>query len=121
MAEEFTGPATPEYRGGGAGQQECTYRVGATRPWARVQGRLRAKPYSNVTGNITDNTGSTGDHTTDCSGDHAVMAKQVRPWLVKPRPAGAPGVRDSYWEPTSKTHQGQRRKPQLKSECTGAI
>ena len=26
-----------------------------------------------------------GDPTTGCSGDHAVMAKQVRPWLGKPR------------------------------------
>jgi hypothetical protein len=30
-------------------------------------------------------------------------------------------VRESYWESISKTHQGQRPKPQKKSECTGAI
>jgi hypothetical protein len=48
-------------------------------------------------------------------------ALQVRPWLTKPRTAAAPRVRESYWESISKTHQGQRRKPQQKSECTGAI
>jgi transposase len=70
---------------------------------------------------VTDDDGNTGEHTTDCSGDHAVKAKQVRPWLVKPRTAAALRVRVSYRDPISKTHQGQRRKPQLKSECTGAI
>ena len=58
---------------------------------------------------------------TDCSGDRAVMAKQVGPWLAKPRMAAAPRVRESYREPISKTHQGQQRKLQRKSECTGAI
>jgi transposase len=37
LVEQFTEPATSEYRGGGAGQQECTHRVGATCPRARVQ------------------------------------------------------------------------------------
>jgi hypothetical protein len=36
-----------------------------------------------------------GDPSTDCSGDHAVMAKQVRPWLAKPTTAAAPRVRES--------------------------
>jgi len=70
---------------------------------------------------IAAKNGSTGEHTTDCSGDHAVMAKQVGPWLEKPKASGAPRVRDTEWEPTTKTHQGQRRKPQPKSECTVAI
>jgi proteic killer suppression protein len=30
-------------------------------------------------------------------------------------------VRKSEWEPTSQSHQGQRRRPQQKSGCTGAI
>ncbi len=47
------------------------------------------------------------------------MAKQVRPWLAKPKMTAAPRVRESDWEPISQTHQGQRLKPQLKSECTG--
>ena len=32
----------------------------------------------------------TGDQTTDCSGVHAVMARQVRPWLAKPTMSAAP-------------------------------
>ena len=48
----------------------------------------------------------------DCSGDHAVMAKQVRPWLEKPRMSAAPRVLQSDWEPTSSSHQGQWHKPQ---------
>jgi transposase len=36
-----------------------------------------------------------GVHTTDCSGDHAVMARQVRPGLAKPRTTAAPRVQDS--------------------------
>src|ERR1035437_8458947 len=28
-------------------------------------------------------------NSTDCSGDHAVMAKQVRPWLAKPSTSAA--------------------------------
>jgi len=65
--------------------------------------------------------GNVGEHATDCSGDHAVKVKQVRPWLAKPRPSGAPRVRESEGEPISKTHQGQRLRPQQKSECTVAI
>ena len=114
-------PAAPEYRRRGTGQQKRTHRVGDARPRARVQSRLCADPYGRIAGNVTDNNGSTGEHTTDCSGDQAVTAKQVGPWLAKPRTAAAPRVRESYREPISKTHQGQRRKPQQKSECTGAI
>jgi hypothetical protein len=33
---------------------ECTHRMGAARPRARVQGRLRARPYGGVIGNSTD-------------------------------------------------------------------
>ena len=34
-------------------------------------------------------------YTTDCSGDHAVMARQVRPWSAKPRLTAALRVRQS--------------------------
>ena len=71
--------------------------------------------------NLTDPKGRTGKHTTDCSGDQAVKAKRVRPWLAKSRTAAAPRVRESNRKPISKTHQGQRHMPQQKSECTGAI
>ena len=60
-------------------------------------------------------------HTTDCSGDHEVMAKQVRPGLAKPEGDTAQQVRLRDREPTSESHQGPRRKPHPKSECTGAI
>ena len=111
-----------EYRRGGTGQQERTHRVGDTRPRARIQSRLCADAHGRIDPQqlLTTND-STGEHTTDCSGDHAVMAKQVRPWLAKPRTSGAPRVRQSEREPTSQTHQGQRLRPQQKSECTGAI
>jgi hypothetical protein len=48
------------------------------------------------------------DPTSDCSSDHAVMARQVGPWLAKPRMSAAPRVRQSGGEPTSSFHQGQR-------------
>ena len=50
------------------------------------------------------------------------MAKQVRPWLAEPEifVARQRCVRPIE-EPTSESHQGQRRRPQSKSECTGAI
>jgi transposase len=53
--------------------------------------------------------------------DHAVMPIQVRPWLAKPTASGAARVRESEREPISQTHQGQRLRPQQKSECTVAI
>src|SRR5262249_27850327 len=64
---------------------------------------------------------ATGSHTTDCSGDHAMMASQVRPGLAQPKMSAALRVRQSEWEPASRSHQGQRHRPQQKSECTGAI
>src|SRR6516164_8704030 len=64
---------------------------------------------------------ATGNHTTDCSGDHAVMANQVRPWLAESEVSAALRVRQSDWEPASQSHQGQRLMPQQKSGCTGAI
>lgn len=36
---------------------------------------------------------TSGRNTTDCSGEHEVMVRQVRPWLTKPVLAGAPRVR----------------------------
>ena len=63
----------------------------------------------------------TGKRTTDCSGDHTVMAKQVRPWLAKPGTVAALRVQVSDGEPASRSHQGQRHAPQQKSGCTGAI
>jgi len=36
------------------------------------------------------------------------MARQVRPWSAEPRTAAALRVRQSSWDPTSKSHQGQR-------------
>jgi hypothetical protein len=53
--------------------------------------------------------------------DHAVMAKQVRPWLAEPSRSAALRVRESEWEPASRSHQGRRHTPQQKSGCTGAI
>src|ERR1700741_2997340 len=41
----------------------------------------------------TDDINNSGRTTTDCSGDHEVMARQVRPWLAKPAPDEAPRVR----------------------------
>ena len=38
---------------------------------------------------------TSGRYTTDCSGDHEVMARQVRPGLAKPVVAAAPRVRAS--------------------------
>src|SRR5215472_16951806 len=64
---------------------------------------------------------ATGNHTTDCSGDHAVMASQVRPGLAQPKTSAALRVRKSDWESTRRSHQGQRHRPQQKSGCTGAI
>jgi hypothetical protein len=50
-----------------------------------------------------------------------MMARQVRPWLEHPRTSAALRVRESDWEPASRSHQGQRQAPQQKSGCTGAI
>jgi hypothetical protein len=38
------------------------------------------------------------------------MARQVRPWLVKPEKYHAPRVHSSDGDPTSEFHQGQRVK-----------
>jgi transposase len=78
-------------------------RVGDTGPRARVPGRLCADPNGRIVGSFTDQNDRTGEHTTDCSGDHAVMAQQVGPWLVKPRMTAAPRVRVSDREPISQT------------------
>jgi hypothetical protein len=58
---------------------------------------------------------------TDCTGNHAVMAEQVRPWLVKPAVRLAREVRKSDRAPTSTSHQGPRQIAASESECTGAI
>lgn len=46
-------------------------------------------------GSKTDNNSAGRIEPPICSGDHEVMAKQVRPWLAKPVIAGAPRVRVS--------------------------
>jgi transposase len=43
-----------------------------------------------------------------CSGEHAVMARQVRPWLIKPAPVNAPRVQHGNGASTNRFHQGQR-------------
>jgi Transposase IS116/IS110/IS902 family len=60
-------------------------RVGDTGPRARVPGRLCADPNGRIVGSFTDQNDRTGEHTTDCSGDHAVMAQQVGPWRLRPQ------------------------------------
>lgn len=97
----------PQRGSGGAGQQERSNGLGTVGTRTRVPTRLRRATARRVEAQSTRQH-AVGDRTTDCSGDHAVMARQVRPWLAKPRMAAAPRVRKSSWDPTSKPHQGQR-------------
>ena len=64
-------------------------------------------------------TRTAGDHTTDCSGDHEMMAKQVRPWLTKPAKCHAPRVHTSDGASTSEFHQGQRARLAIKVRMHG--
>ncbi len=69
--------------------------------WALLAHEREFRPdYAPAAGRRVDDrrttTTSTGEEpTTDCSGDHAVMARQVRPWLANPRMTAAPRVRQS--------------------------
>jgi hypothetical protein len=45
--------------------------------------------------------------------------KQVRPWLAEPKMTAAPRVRESDWEPTSQSHQGQRHEAATKVRMYG--
>ena len=69
--------AQQERSGGGTGQQECPHRVGLAGARALLRAGLRTKA-----GLSHKNRGKSEDEekTTDCSSNHEVMARQVRPW-----------------------------------------
>jgi hypothetical protein len=54
---------------------------------------------------------------TDCTGNHDVMAGQVRPGMAEPVSSWALRVRHNDQAPFSKFHQGPRRRPHLESGC----
>ncbi len=58
---------------------------------------------------------------TDCTGNHDVMAGQVRPGMAEPVSSWALRVRHNDQAPFSKFHQGPRRRPHQKSGCMAAI
>lgn len=66
----------------------CWRMTGSSTP-ATSAAQRRSEP------SATDQQRRQGEQTTDCLGDHEVMARQVRPWLAKPAPDEAPRVRVS--------------------------
>jgi len=62
---------------------------------------------------------ATGDHTTDCSGDHAVMANRVRPWLEEPRTSAALRARESDWEASQPIPSGTAARAAAKVRMYG--
>ncbi len=96
LARRPAQPASSEHRSRSAGQQERAHRLGAACTRPGVPTRLRARGLGRIAGSADrQDKLDTGEHTTDCSGDHAVMARQVRPGLAKPRTTGAPRVRET--------------------------
>lgn len=85
--------AQQEHGRGSAGQQDCQDRVGAARARPRIPIRLPKGFSAGVVKASVDRL--IEDHTTGCSGDHAAMARRVRPWLAQRAPDEAVRVRVS--------------------------
>jgi len=60
-------------------------------------------------------------HSNDCSGNHDVMARQVRPWRTEPDWLKAPLARHIDGGVRQHIPSGTEAKPLLKSGCMAAI
>ena len=102
------------------GEQECAHDLGSACSRARIPTRLHAAGCARIVAANESKRSIRRRRST-----HRLLrrsrndGKQVRPWLAKPKMTAAPRVRESDWEPTSRSHQGQRHEAATKVRMYG--